>query len=91
VVVSVFVIITYDVGEKRVNKVRKKLKEYLYWDAKFCIRREITLSSLAKCMSELEAIINKNEDSIYVYEVKNLRNIKKKVYGQEKSFETLFL
>jgi CRISPR-associated endoribonuclease Cas2 len=90
-VVSVFVIITYDVGEKRVNKVRKKLKEYLYWTQNSVFEGEITLSSLAKCMSELEAIINKNEDSIYVYEVKNPRNIKKKVYGQEKSFETLFV
>lgn len=89
--VSVFVIITYDVGEKRVNKVRKKLKEYLYWTQNSVFEGEITLSSLAKCMSELEAIINKNEDSIYVYEAKNPRNIKKKVYGQEKSFETLFL
>jgi CRISPR-associated protein Cas2 len=85
------VIVTYDIGEKRVNKVRKKLKEYLYWTQNSVFEGEITLSSLAKCMTELEKIIDKDEDSIYVYEVKNPRHIKKKVYGQEKSLEILFL
>ena len=39
----------------------------------------------------LEKYIDRREDSIYVYEVKNPKNISKSVYGQEKSFDEMFL
>jgi CRISPR-associated protein Cas2 len=42
-------------------------------------------------LTELEKIMDKREDSIYVYEVQNPKNIVKRVYGQEKSFEEIFL
>jgi CRISPR-associated protein Cas2 len=87
----VFVIVTYDVGEKRVNKVCKKLKEYLIWTQNSVFEGEIAKGKLVKCLTELEKIIDKREDSIYVYEVQNPKNITKRVYGQQKSFEELFL
>ncbi|ASS99179.1 CRISPR-associated endonuclease Cas2 [Geobacillus thermocatenulatus] len=86
-----FVIITYDVAEKRVNKVCKKLKEYLTWTQNSVFEGEISKSLLMKCMYELEMIIDKQEDSIYLYEVENPKNIKKRVFGQEKNFDELFL
>ncbi|ADI26435.1 MULTISPECIES: CRISPR-associated endonuclease Cas2 [Bacillaceae] len=86
-----FVIITYDVAEKRVNKVCKKLKEYLTWTQNSVFEGEISKSLLMKCMYELEMIIDKEEDSIYLYEVGNPKNIKKRVFGQEKNFDELFL
>ncbi len=86
-----FVIVTYDVGEKRVHKVCKKLKQYLMWTQNSVFEGEITKGKLVKCLTELEKIMDKREDSIYVYEVQNTRNIVKRVYGQEKSFEEMFL
>lgn len=86
-----FVIITYDVGEKRVGKVLKKLREYLDWTQNSVFEGEITEGKLSKCISELDRIINKKEDSIYLYQINNPRNIKKIVYGQEKSPIDLFL
>ncbi|AMA74163.1 MULTISPECIES: CRISPR-associated endonuclease Cas2 [Aneurinibacillus] len=86
-----FVIVTYDVGEKRVHKVCKKLKQYLMWTQNSVFEGEITKGKLVKCLTELEKIMDKREDSIYVYEVQNPRNIVKRVYGQEKSFEEMFL
>ena len=65
-----FVIITYDVGEKRVNKIRKKLK---------------------KCLAELNKILNKEEDSLYIYRVKNSNNINKDIVGFEKNYDDLFI
>jgi CRISPR-associated protein Cas2 len=73
----VFVIITYDVGEKRVNKVCKKLKEYLTWTQNSVFGGEISKSLLMKCMHELELI----EDLIYLYQVANLKNVKKQMFG----------
>lgn len=87
-----FVIITYDISEqKQLNKVRKHLKKYLIWSQNSVFEGEITPGKLHKCMSELEKYIDKVEDSVYVYEVKNPKNISKSVYGQEKSFDEMFL
>ncbi|OUM88544.1 MAG: CRISPR-associated endonuclease Cas2 [Bacillus thermozeamaize] len=86
-----FVIITYDVGEKRVQKVCKKLREYLTWTQNSVFEGEITKGLLMKCLSELERIIDKEEDSIYLYQVENPRHIRKNVFGQEKNMDELFL
>ena len=86
-----FVIIAYDVGEKRVNKVRKKLKMYLIWTQNSVFEGEITEAKLKKCLSELDKILIKDEDSLYIYRVKNSNNINKDVIGIEKSFDDLFI
>jgi CRISPR-associated protein Cas2 len=90
-VVILYVIITYDVGEKRVGKVCKKLREYLDWTQNSVFEGEITVGKLSKCLSELEKIINKEVDSIYLYQINNPRNVKKTIYGQEKNPIDLFL
>lgn len=86
-----FVIIAYDVGEKRVQKVCKKLRQYLTWTQNSVFEGEITKGLLLKCLSELERIINKAEDSIYLYQVENPRHIRKSVFGQEKNMDEMFL
>jgi len=84
-----FVIITYDVDEKRVAKVCKKLRAYLDWTQNSVFEGEITKSKLMKCLSELNKIID-DTDSIYVYTVENPKHIKKEVMGQERSFDNQF-
>lgn len=86
-----FVIITYDVGEKRVNKVRKILKKYLIWTQNSVFEGEITDGKLIKCLNEIYKIFNKAEDSLYVYRIANPKNIKKDVVGKEKNFDGLFI
>lgn len=80
-----FVIITYDVGEKRVGKVCKKLRSYLDWTQNSVFEGEITKGKLNQCLSELNQIVNDKEDSIYLYKVENPKSIKKLVFGQEKN------
>jgi CRISPR-associated protein Cas2 len=86
-----FVIISYDVGEKRVGKVHKTLKRYLQWTQNSVFEGEITEGKLKECLGELMPRINVKEDSLYVYKVSNPRNIKKVIYGIEKDFEEMFL
>ncbi len=89
---KMFVIITYDItDDKRLNKVRKILKKYLYWKQLSTFEGEISEGKLAQCLSEIDKIIDANEDSIYVYEVKNPKNIKKKILGIEKNYMDNFL
>ncbi len=86
-----FVIITYDIDVKRVNKVRKILKKYLTWTQNSVFEGEITDGKLHKCFSDIEKVVKRSEDSIYVYEVKNPKNINKSVIGIEKNFDEMFL
>ena len=91
-VVVMFVIITYDVNVKRVTKVCKKLRKYLTWTQNSVFEGEITKGSLSKCLSEINKVIDKEEDSIYLYRVDNPRNIKKTIVGQEKNYtDEMFL
>ncbi|ENJ9653562.1 CRISPR-associated endonuclease Cas2 [Clostridium botulinum] len=86
-----FVILTYDIEEKRINRVRKTLKKYLVWTQNSVFEGEITEGKLHKCLSDVNKLIDKKFDSVYVYRVKNAKNIKKDVVGIEKSFDELFL
>ena len=86
-----FVIISYDVGVKRVSKVHKVLKKYLQWTQNSVFEGEITEGKLKQCMGEIIPKIDQRADSLYVYRVSNPKNIKKIVYGTEKDFESIFL
>ena len=89
---KMFVIVTYDItDDRRLNKVRKILKKYLYWSQLSTFEGEISEGKLAQCMAEVDEVIDPAEDSIYVYEVKNPKNIKKKVLGIEKNYMDNFL
>lgn len=87
---SVFVIITYDVGEKRVGKVCKKLREYLDWTQNSVFEGEITKGMLTRCLAELNTIMD-DEDSVYLYKIENPKNLVKEVLGTDRSFDTMFL
>ena len=79
-----YLIITYDIGEDRVNKVRKILKKYFMWVQNSVFEGDTTEGKLAKCRSELQKIIKEDEDSIYFYSLENRLNYRKTVMGIEK-------
>jgi len=79
-----YFIVTYDIEENRVNKVRKVLKKYFTWVQNSVFEGEITESNLEKCKTELSKVMKKENDSVYFYEVENRNNLKKFVLGVEK-------
>lgn len=64
-----FVVVTYDVDVKRIDRVRKTLRKYLCWVQNSVFEGEITVSNLARCKAELSQIIEE-EDSVYFYVMK---------------------
>ncbi|GAA3659302.1 CRISPR-associated endonuclease Cas2 [Asaccharospora irregularis] len=87
-----FVIVAYDIVEQKLlNRTRRILKKYLTWTQNSVFEGEITEGKLHKCISEVEKVINKDEDSLYIYEVKNPKNIRKVSYGVHKNFDDMFL
>ncbi|MCM8822551.1 MAG: CRISPR-associated endonuclease Cas2 [Candidatus Omnitrophica bacterium] len=79
-----YLIVTYDVEEKRVNKVRKLLKRYFMWVQNSVFEGEIAEGNLYKCQRELSILIDERVDSIYFYRLENRLNYKKEILGVEK-------
>lgn len=66
-----YVIVVYDVGIERLNKVRTFLKQYLNWVQNSVLEGELTKAEYMKVHSSLKQIINENEDSVFFYHVKD--------------------
>lgn len=69
----------------------KKLREYLTWSQNSVFEGEITIGTLKKCLAQLERIIDRQEDSVYLYKIENPRHLKKIVYGKDMNQDTMFL
>jgi CRISPR-associated protein Cas2 len=79
-----YLIVTYDIGEERVNKIRKILKKYFMWVQNSVFEGDISLGKLEQCKAELRSVIEMEKDSIYFYSLENRLNYRKVVLGIEK-------
>jgi len=79
-----YVIVVYDIEEKRVSKVCKFLRLYLNWIQNSVFEGNLTESELKKIKKELKKIIHKDYDSILIFRMKDKRYVDKEVIGIEK-------
>ena len=80
-----FVIIVYDIGEKRVAKGCKFLRRYMDWVQNSVFEGAVTERHLAEIEHGLGKFINKDEDSVRLYILRSEDAMKVKVMGIEKS------
>lgn len=73
-----YVFVFYDVGEKRVQKVFKVCKKYLSHFQKSVFRGEMNPSKLIRFKTDLNKVIDKNEDFICIIKLMNGN-----VFGEE--------
>ncbi len=76
-----FVILTYDVNVKRVNKVMKTCRKYLTHEQNSVFEGTITEGDLKRLKRELEKIIDTEADRIIIYELQSLRYTSKEKIG----------
>jgi CRISPR-associated protein Cas2 len=62
-----FVLMVYDAGEKRVNKVLKVGRRYLTWVQNSVLEGELTPGLYAQLKADLLGIIDKDYDSVILY------------------------
>lgn len=86
-----FVILVYDIAESRVQKVLKKCREYLYWVQNSVFEGEITLADLEKLKMELKGIMDVDEDSVIIYNLRTTKYYSKEVIGLEKGGQELII
>lgn len=79
-----YVVVVYDVGVKRVEKVRRWLIQYLSWVQNSVFEGSLTEGQLVELMDGVEEIIDKEADSVYIYRVSDAKWLTKDVLGIEK-------
>jgi CRISPR-associated protein Cas2 len=79
-----FVILVYDVAQKRVAKVLKKCREYLFWVQNSVLEGELTEMRLRQLKRELAGIIDNDDDSVIIYRFESLKYSSREVMGREK-------
>lgn len=86
-----YVIMVYDVNEKRVNKVLKIGRKYLDWIQNSVLEGEITVAKYEKLKIELLDIINKDEDSVIFYILRTTIYSKREIIGLSKGGSKLII
>ena len=80
-----YVIIVYDVGEERVNKVRIYLKQYLNWVQNSVLEGELTEAEYMKIMHGLRDVIDESQDNVICYKTKDRKYLAIDEIGTKKA------
>lgn len=80
-----YVILVYDIGEKRVGKMLKLCRRYLNWIQNSVFEGEITKVKLKELISLAKKIMKEEEDSIIIFKTRQEKWLDKQIVGIEKS------
>lgn len=86
-----FVILVYDVNQKRVARILQIARKYLFWVQNSVLEGEITEAAYKKLKLELSRAINKEEDSVVSYVLGSTRYTSRETLGREKGGEATIL
>ncbi len=87
-----FIILVYDINEKRVQKIHKICKKYLTPVQNSVFEGDITQATLRILKDELKEIMDENEDSVLIYKFRTKKYYDRESIGIKKpSHEDLFL
>ena len=80
-----YVILVYDVGQKRVGKMLKLCRRYLNWIQNSVFEGEITEVMLKELIIKARAIMDIEDDSLILFKSRQERWLEKQVVGKERS------
>ncbi len=87
-----FVIVYYDVNEKRCTKMLKVCRKYLLHVQYSVFEGEITPANFEKMISELKRVmVPEEDDSLVVYKFRSMSYSERLVYGLDKKGDTQFI
>lgn len=86
-----YVILVYDMGERRVAKMLKLCRRYLNWIQNSVFEGELTQVKLQELIGEARAIMDEYEDSLIIFTNRDARWLNKQVIGIEKASLDNFL
>lgn len=86
-----YVILVYDIGEKRVGKMLKLCRRYLNWIQNSVFEGEITEVKLKILLHTAKEIMDAEQDSLILFKSRNEKWLEKQVIGKEKNELGTFL
>ena len=86
-----YIIIVYDVEEKRVAKVCKYLRRYLNWVQNSVFEGELTPARFKEVQMGLKQRIKKDKDSVLFYIASDESLLKREYMGVEKNPTDTFI
>ncbi len=86
-----YVILVYDLGKKRVAKMLKLCRQYLYWVQNSVFEGEISEIRLKELLIRDNSFIDKEQDSIIIFKHPSILYMDKEVIGKQKSETGNFL
>lgn len=86
-----FVIVVYDVGEKRVAKALKICRKYLNWVQNSVLEGEISEVNLKKLRAEMKKLIDTEEDSVIIYTWRTQKYTDREIIGLEKGGQSIII
>lgn len=79
-----YIMLVYDVEEKRVGKMLKLMRKHLHWIQNSVFEGEVTEAQLFKLKSEIRKLIDEEVDSVIIFKARDRKWLEKSVIGQEK-------
>jgi len=86
-----YLILVYDVGQERVAKVCRAMRQRLTWVQNSVFEGEVSEAEFKHIQVALSKIIDGSADSVLFYCIQNPRGWEKRVMGQEKMTTATFL
>lgn len=80
-----YVILVYDISDKKVAKMLKLCRQYLNWIQNSVFEGEITEVKLKELIFKAEEMMDEEKDSIIVFKSRNERWLEKQIIGKEKN------
>nr|MDO8081520.1 CRISPR-associated endonuclease Cas2 [Candidatus Freyarchaeota archaeon] len=79
-----YIIMAYDVGVERVNKVLQIGRKYLTWVQNSVLEGEISNSNFQRLKNQISETINKDHDMVTFYMLRTTKYFKKETIGTTK-------
>jgi CRISPR-associated protein Cas2 len=79
-----YVILVYDIGEKRVGKMLKLCRQYLTWIQNSVFEGEITEVKLKELIGRGRQIMEEEEDSLIIFKTRQEKWLDKQIIGTER-------
>lgn len=78
-----YVILVYDIGEKRVGRMLKLCRQYLNWIQNSVFEGEITEVKLTELKGKAKKIMDEKIDSMIIFSSQNAHWMNKEIVGKE--------
>jgi len=86
-----YLVLVYDIGEKRVGKMLKLCRRYLNWIQNSVFEGELSDVQLKQLKADSAEIMDQETDSLIIFKTRQEKWLEKEVVGKEKNDLDTFL